>query len=76
MTPIHDCKNLGRLVRAQRKAQGLTQVQAADFCGVGVRFIHDLERGKASIHLGKALDVLATLGIRLHARCGLELEPE
>lgn len=62
---LADCAQLGQLVRAERKAQGLTQVQAAGLCGVGVRFLHDLERGKSTAHLGKVLDVLSTLGIRV-----------
>lgn len=65
MIEIDDCAQLGQWVRNERKAQGLTQVQAAGLCGVGVRFMHDLERGKATLHLGKVLDVLQTLGLRL-----------
>ena len=31
-----------------------------------MRFISELERGKPSVELGKVLDVLAVLGLRLH----------
>ena len=68
MKHITDCETLGRIVRRQRKAQNLTQAQAAGLCGVGVRFVHDLERGKPTVHLGKVLDVLETLGVRLHVQ--------
>lgn len=63
---VQDCRALGQIVRAQRKAQKLTQVDAAALCGVGVRFLHDLERGKPTVHLGKVFDVLETLGLRVH----------
>lgn len=31
--------------------------------GVGVRFIRELEHGKPSCHMGKALQVMAMLGL-------------
>jgi len=36
--------------------------------GTGVRFIVDLERGKETARLGKALHVVKMLGITLRAR--------
>lgn len=57
-----DSNALGRIVREERKAQGLRQQELAAACGVGVRFIVDLEAGKPTLQLGKALQVLATLG--------------
>jgi DNA-binding XRE family transcriptional regulator len=41
----------------------LRQDQLAGAAGVGVRFIVDLEAGKASAQLGKALQVAAVLGL-------------
>lgn len=57
-----DSQALGKIVRDERKAQGLRQQELAAACGVGVRFIVDLEAGKPTLQLGKALEVLATLG--------------
>jgi HTH-type transcriptional regulator / antitoxin HipB len=57
---------LGRIVRETRKASGLTQPELALAAGTGVPFIVDLERGKATIQLGKALGVLPALRIELH----------
>ena len=54
---------LGLLIRQTRKDQGLTQLQIAAVSGVGVRFIRELEQGKASCHMGKAFTVLAMLGL-------------
>ena len=54
---------LGNTIRATRKALGVTQAQLAMTAGTGLRFIIDLESGKPTCQLGKALSVLATLGI-------------
>jgi HTH-type transcriptional regulator / antitoxin HipB len=58
-----DATQFGNAIRAARKAQGLRQDQLAGAAGVGVRFVVELERGKASVQLGKALSVAATLGL-------------
>lgn len=44
---------------------GLTQLNAAGLCGVGERFLSELERGKPTAQLGKTLQVMQRLGIRL-----------
>ena len=62
---ILSTKLLGDVVRQQRKSQGTTQVEFASLCGVGVRFISDLENGKSTIELGKVLQVLNSLGLEL-----------
>ncbi len=56
---------VGRIVRETRRAQGLRQDQLAGAAGVGVRFLVELEAGKATAQIGKALAVLAALGCRL-----------
>lgn len=57
--------SIGGIVRRERKAQGLLQEELAAASGVGTRFIVDLEAGKATVQLGKALQVLSTLGCAL-----------
>ena len=59
MTP----EDFGAAIRAARKAQGLRQDQLAGAAGVGVRFIVDLEGGKPTSHIGKALAVATALGL-------------
>ena len=56
---------LGAGIRAGRKTHQLTQAQLAGLAGVGVRFVSELERGKPGTEIGKMLDVLAVLGLRL-----------
>jgi len=57
--------DIGRLVRAHRKSQSATQAEFASLCGVGVRFISDLENGKPTTELGKVLHVLQSLGLEV-----------
>ena len=45
-TEIRSAKDLGAAVRATRKAMGLPQAQAALLCGVGIRFLSDLETAR------------------------------
>lgn len=66
MEAVVTTEEFGAAIRAARKAQGLRQDQLAGAAGVGVRFIVDLEGGKPTTHLGKALAVAAALG--LHVR--------
>lgn len=62
---IVDSAQFGQAIRAQRKQRGWTQDDLAARCGVGLRFISDLERGKPSCQLGKALTVAREVGLRL-----------
>jgi y4mF family transcriptional regulator len=58
----------GALVRNRRKKLGYTQARLAELCRTGTRFISDLENGKETMELGKALTVAASLGIDIFAR--------
>lgn len=61
MTP----EELGRTIRNARRAVGLNQSELAGAANVGLRYIVDLEAGKPTAHIGKALAVLDALGCRL-----------
>ena len=63
MQTVLDSKNFGLLIRTERKAQKLTQEQLAGLTGVGVRFVRELEAGKESCQIGRALQVAASLGL-------------
>jgi HTH-type transcriptional regulator/antitoxin HipB len=65
---VTNTAKLGELVREVRKEQGLTQLDLAGLAGLSNRFIIDLERGKETLQMQKALDVLALLGVELTAR--------
>ena len=59
---IHIPADIGDIVRSARKAQKLRQYELAGASGVGLRFIIDLEAGKPTAQIGKALQVLRALG--------------
>lgn len=63
-----DSAALGRIIREERKAQGLRQAELAAASGVGVHFLVELERGKPTAQLGRVLTVLATLGCSIDVR--------
>ena len=58
-------KQVGALIRQTRKNLGVTQKDLALTSGTGLRFVIDLEKGKETCEIGKALTVLQTLGIKL-----------
>ena len=58
-------KAFGDMVRTSRRKAGLTQAELALISGTGLRFIIDLEAGKASCRLGMALRVGKALGIEV-----------
>ena len=58
-------EELGKIIKKERKAMGLTQADLALTSGTGMRFISDLENGKPTCQIGKTLTVLKTLGLRL-----------
>ena len=60
-----DAKTLGAAIRMYRKRQGATQVQLAAIANTGARFIGDLENGKPSVQLDKALRVAKILGMKI-----------
>jgi y4mF family transcriptional regulator len=62
---LYQAQHMGDIIKSTRKALGVTQKQLALTSGTGLRFIIDLEKGKPTCQLGKALVVLHTLGIKL-----------
>lgn len=57
--------DIGRQVKQQRKRLAMNQSELAMVSGTGVRFISDLENGKETCEVGKMLQVLASLGIKI-----------
>jgi HTH-type transcriptional regulator / antitoxin HipB len=58
-------EQIGKLIRETRKNLGVTQKDLALTSGTGIRFIIDLEKGKDTCEIGRALRVLNTLGIKI-----------
>ena len=53
----------GAAVRARRKQLHYTQAYISEVTGFSVSFLSDLERGKATAELGKALLIANLLGL-------------
>ncbi len=62
---IRNTEQLGKAIRKKRKQLGVTQKDLAMTCGTGLRFIIDLEKGKPTCQIGKTLQVLQALGLKL-----------
>ncbi len=60
-----DSKTIGELIKETRKKQKFTQAEAAAYLGIGTRFLSDLENGKPTIQLEKALRVLNGIGLNV-----------
>ena len=54
---------LGRAIRAERKRTGLRQDELAALCGIGTRFLSELENGKDTVEFGRVARVLEALGL-------------
>lgn len=62
---IVTAQDFGKRIAAARKALGLTQRELALVIGSGERFIVELEAGKPTAQLGKALEAARAVGIKL-----------
>ena len=62
---MHTPASIGKLVRSTRKALGISQTDLALVAGTRQRFVSELENGKPTCELGKALMVIQSLGIKI-----------
>ena len=53
----------GEAIRRFRKIRGLNQRQLADLAGCSIMYVSQLERGKETAELGKALKILDALDV-------------
>jgi len=65
-THIQVAADLGQVIRARRKADGLTLADTAGLTNVGIRFLSELENGKPTVRFDKLLHVLNALGLQLY----------
>jgi len=63
---VASTNDLGRAIRSKRKEIGMRQETAAGMTGVGTKFLSQLENGKETAELGKALQVLHKMGLELY----------
>jgi len=60
---ITNTKMFGEIVRDRRKKLDFTQKYICEVSGISASYISDLENGKATIELGKAIQLANLLGI-------------
>ncbi len=60
---VSDAKSFGMAIRNRRKELGYTQAYLAEVSGYSVSFISDLENGKSTAELGRAVFLANLLGM-------------
>ena len=60
---ITDSKLFGEALKKRRKELGYTQRYISEFTGFSISFISDLENGKSTAELGKAIYLANMLGL-------------
>jgi transcriptional regulator with XRE-family HTH domain len=60
---ISDAKKFGEALKKRRKELGYTQRYISEFTGFSISFISDLENGKSTAELGKAIYLANMLGL-------------
>ena len=63
-------QTIGELIRRERKARKLTQLELGELSGTGINFISQLERHKQTVRFDKLLEVLKVLGIEIQLKRG------
>lgn len=62
---IRKVEDIGELIKKERKRAALKQADCAALCGVGVRFLSELENGKSTLEIDKVLRVVKLLGFEI-----------
>ena len=60
---ITNSESLGKAIRERRKELNYTQSYLAEFTGLSVTFISDVERGKKTAEIEKVIQLLNILGM-------------
>ena len=65
---ISETAQFGELLKKRRKALHYTQNFLSEVSGLSVSFISDVENGKSTVELGKALYLTNLLGLDLNLK--------
>ena len=60
---INESKDFGTALKLRRKELGYTQRYISEFTGFSISFISDLENGKSTAEIGKAIYLTNMLGL-------------
>jgi HTH-type transcriptional regulator/antitoxin HipB len=67
---------LGYLVRYVRIQAGISQIELAQYAGVGKTVVFDLEKGKETIQLDTLCKILAVLNITIEIKTPIPVEED
>ena len=65
-------KEIGKIIRENRKNAGLSQIDLAQLAGIGKTAVFDIEKGKASTKLKTLIPVLKVLNIEVIIKSPLD----
>ena len=68
MPQIQSVTEFGSVIREERRRQNLTQTDLAEYCGVGINFVSEVERGKPTAEMGKTLSLAEKIGLDIKKR--------
>ena len=63
---INNMTTFGQEIKKRRKELGYTQSDLSEITGLSASFLSNLENGKETIEMGKALRITQLLGMDLH----------
>ncbi|OQY11612.1 MAG: transcriptional regulator [Desulfobacteraceae bacterium 4572_19] len=66
---------IGTAIRNVRKKKNMTQKDLSDITATSVKFISDVERGKATVQMDKTFDLLRALGLKVYLSTDLYDSP-
>ena len=66
MIHVENTQEIGRIIREERRRQGFTQAEFAGLANAGITYLSNLENGKPTAEIEKAIRILTMLGIDLY----------
>ena len=65
---------MGQMIQAARKAQGISQLELQDMSGVSASVIYKAEQGRSDLTLGSFTSLCDALGIQITCKSPLGVE--
>lgn len=74
--PVNSPVELGRVVRAVRRAQRIRQDDLAQMVAVSHVTLMNIERGKEGVSIGRVMELLRELGVRVQLDVPPDVAPQ
>ena len=65
---ITNVEEFGKAIKNRRKELGFTQSYVSEFTGLSISFLSELENGKKTAEMGKAIQVANILGLDIEMK--------